>query len=291
MSFGSFALPKDLISIFEEYDSSLRLRYQVFYGNIVEVIKMNGNFESFYYKRNRKLDAKRVDQIAHFLTQTQIEGYSPGFGIIVFSVVAKTKKPFLSDDIVILDGQHRCAAILNSSMEVQDSVKNQLFRVEFHENDNERFSSFIEINTNVPLPDFYKEDSNLVKECAELFASTLEKTYKNVMKKSQRPQVPHLNATAVKEYAFHSGIFSDQLVISKGDVEATVSHCMRLITNFEQRLRLYSTPKPGWCLSSLEIKKYQINFEKAKTKGCCLGLIPNNRWLELSLNKKEKRLD
>jgi hypothetical protein len=146
------------------------------YITVDKYIEEFGDVEKFIWDRQRPIDKQRViemrdyfDNKKDFLKQTN--------QIVTFAMVG-------NEDPKIIDGQHRLSAILG-----MDSGFGFLIQCINFDSEEERFLEFIKVNSNTPLPDYYKcitDHDSYCKTLSDNIAAAIEKKYRHLFRENKQ---------------------------------------------------------------------------------------------------------
>lgn len=146
--------------------------------------------KTLFYSRNRPIDDERVKII-----QNKYHENCRKFGKYTFSGQI-TLGLIKGLDPKVLDGQHRLAALENTSTENEFMIV-----IINYDNEDERFEGFKEINTNLSVPDKYKFSTKETKDISDKLADKILELpiFKPYISTVLRNGVPAINKVKLTE--------------------------------------------------------------------------------------------
>jgi hypothetical protein len=146
----------------------------------------------FIWGRQRGINPDIVTQIVEDLTQ-------PGRETVRLLNLNITLGTVNHRDAKIMDGQHRLHALMSSTENVEFTLTIANF-----ETDNARFLEFVKINSNTPLPEFYKSITDYDSFCQNAATQITKK---------MTHAFPHLFTDRPRTYYLHKPTLIEQLYV------------------------------------------------------------------------------
>lgn len=184
-------------------------------GNFIKKFK---SIDNFLWDKQREIDIDRVNSIIEYL-----DGKPVGLRASNQCVTIATVK---GDDPRVIDGQHRFVSVLKMDEDTPFLIQ----ALDFNNND-DRFLEFVVINSNTPLPDYYKSITSrdkFYKQITDMIHIKILIAYKNII----------FNVNDSRKYGFisqsnlRSGIYGaiqQRQPEMTSDIEAIVNSFMDLL--------------------------------------------------------------
>lgn len=279
----------DLVGLFGEIDEKNRklLKYQegsFFYriGSISEsIISISerhilchvkvgsynnkfGDLKELLWDKQRSINSDQVNEIINYVDQKSMETKSVNQFVFIATINGLDPK--------LIDGQHRLKALLSMDDEI-----GFIIQCVDYEDENERFLDFIKINSNTPLPDFYKSISSHESYCQVLskeITDNLLINYPFLETKSISGRYGYLSHTKTRDSIFDH--LRERSIPMSCDVSMSIVPTFISIVGdkvlFPSRVSSYPVPtiNPDLCHanSSKVIRHEQCSYKKKHGDFC-----------------------
>jgi hypothetical protein len=234
------------------------------------------NLNTFIYEKNRPIDEEKVIQISIYEKK-----YKEKYGSYDFHLSKINLATVNNDDLKIIDGQHRIKSALLLEGEVNCDIVITNYTCE-----EDRFNSYLTINKNTPVDEFYKTPNEAYVYIIKLVAQQLKINYPSAFSQYRTPFRPKIHIDVLCEHLYaHFILDKNKHLLNVQDIQASVNTIFSAIVALNKKLidndDVTQFPKYN---STVEMRQkvYDITYNM----DFVLGMYSKYEWVSRLFRKK-----